>query len=104
MINSNKEQITEGNIFSLGKRFRVIHGSGVDSNKIVTIVDKNKITTDGRGIPTNVQGAYKPVNWNIEVAIQYPDGKYGTMYKNRLIPLKPGFFEASQPGIIQQED
>ena len=50
----------------------------------MTIVSFRKIHTDGRCIPTNVSGAYKPVDWKIEVAFQYDNGEFGTMYKNRL--------------------
>ena len=70
--------------FYPGDMVRISEGSGVDSNKIVIIVARDNIQTDGRGVPTNVEGAYKPVNWNEQVAIQYEDGTYGTMFINRL--------------------
>jgi hypothetical protein len=82
----------------IGKKARISAGSGIDSDKIVTIVDKSKIKTDGRGVPTNVSGAYKPVNWSKEEAIQYSDGSFGTMYKNRLTPVD-NMNEATPPNF-----
>jgi hypothetical protein len=73
--------------FKIGSKAKISQGSGIDSGKIVTIVDRSAIKTDGRNIPTNVQGAYKPVDWSREVAIQYADGKFGTMFKNRMTPV-----------------
>ena len=70
--------------FYPGDMVRISEGSGTDSGKVVNVVSQEVIQTDGQGIPTNVEGAYKPVNWNEQVAIQYEDGTYGTMYKNRL--------------------
>ena len=70
--------------FKVGDKVRISHGSGVDSNKLVTIVDPSNIKTNGQGIPTNVRGAYKPVDWDRESAIQYDDGSFGTMFNNRL--------------------
>jgi hypothetical protein len=73
--------------FKPGMQFRISGGSGVDSDKIVTIVPSSAVETDGRGVPTNVSGAYKPVDWSREVAFQYEDGSIGTMFKNRLFPV-----------------
>lgn len=75
------------NTFSPGDKVRITDGSGIDSNKVVTVVSPNYIKTDGSGVPTNVQGAYKPVDWSKEVAFQYDDGSFGTMFKNRLIKV-----------------
>ena len=66
-----------------GARVEISHGSGVDSGKKGTVVNKNEIKTDGRGIPTNAPG-YKPVDWKNEVAVRLDDGTLITMYKNRL--------------------
>ncbi len=73
-----------GNEFYPGDKVRISEGSGIDSGKIVIIVSRDNIQTDGRGIPTNVEGEYKPIDWNQQEAFQYEDGTYGTMYKNRL--------------------
>ncbi len=70
--------------FYPGDKVRISEGSGIDSGKIVNVVSQEVIQTDEQGIPTNVEGAYKPVNWNEQVAIQYEDGTYGTMFINRL--------------------
>lgn len=71
----------------IGKEYKISDGSGLDSNKIVTIVDPKNVKTDGTGVPTNVSGAYKPIDWKKEVAIQYEDGSIGTMFKSRLTPV-----------------
>jgi len=71
--------------FKIEDKAKISEGSGLDSGKIATIVARSKIITDGRGIPKNVPGAYKPVDWKKEIAIQFEDGTYGTMFKNRLI-------------------
>lgn len=84
-------------IFKIGQKVKVSAGSGVASNKIATVVDRREITTDGRGIPKNVEGAYKPVDWNKEIAIKYENGEYDTMFKNRLsIVQEEGVDEARQ--------
>lgn len=70
--------------FKTGDKVKVSEGSGTASGRIATVVDKSKIKTDGTGVPTNVQGAYKKVDWSREVAIQYEDGEYNTMFNNRL--------------------
>lgn len=81
------KEVVSSNALGIGAKAKIAGGSGTDSNKTVTIVDKSNIKTDGRGIPTNVSGAYKPIDWSKEVAIQYEDGKFGTMFKNRLQPI-----------------
>ncbi len=48
------------------------------------MVSPYHIHTRGDGVPTNVNGAYKPVNWKKEVAIQYEDGTFGIMLKSHL--------------------
>lgn len=68
----------------IGTKYQVSPGSGIDSGKIVTMVDKSAIKTDGKGVPTNVPGAYKPIDWNKEAAVQHADGTFGTVPKNRL--------------------
>lgn len=88
-LNKFKTKITQSVGLFPGMKCRISGGGGIDSDKIVTIVNKNKIKTDGHGVPTNVVGSYyKPVNWREQEAIQYENGEYGTMYKNRLIPIK----------------
>lgn len=67
--------------YRAGTRVRVAAGSGLDSGKTGRIVRPSEVKTDGRGIPTNVQGAYKPVDWKREVAIRLDDGTLITMFK-----------------------
>ena len=77
-----------------GSSRKVMFGSGVASGKTGTVVDRNEIKTDGRGIPTNIEGAYKPVDWKNETAIRYHEGqgsmsgKYDTMPHARLKPVE----------------
>lgn len=83
-----KPELNENvNNLQVGQKAKISGGSGVDSDKVVTIVDKSNIVTTGYGTPSNVKGAYKPVDWHNEVAIQYEDGTFGTMFKNRLSPI-----------------
>jgi hypothetical protein len=74
-------------IYRVGVRVRVTEGSGLDSNKSGTIVDSSEVKTDGSRTPTNIQGAYKPVNWKDEVAVRLDNGTLITMFKSRLIIL-----------------
>jgi hypothetical protein len=92
------ETFVNESTFKPGDKVKVSGGSGVASDKIATVVDRSKIKTDGRGIPTNVEGAYKPVDWSKEVAIQFDDsGDFGTMFKNRLFKKGEfGFKEANE--------
>lgn len=79
------EFMKEGhNPFYIGAKVQVADLSGIDSNKKGTVVSPNMVKTDGRGVPTNVSGAYKPVDWSREVAVQLEDGELITMFKNRL--------------------
>lgn len=82
------KKMAEFKYFSPGDKAKISDLSGIDSGKIVTIIHRSNIKTDGRGTPTNVQGAYQPVDWNEEEAFQYEDGSFGTMFKNRLTKVK----------------
>ena len=73
--------------FHKGKRVKVTGGSGLDSDKVGTVVCNRKVKTDYRGVPTNVEGAYHPVDWTKEVAVELDEGRLITMYKSRLILL-----------------
>jgi hypothetical protein len=77
--------LTEKNVvLTPGTKVQVSGGSGLASDKKGTIVDRSKIKTDGKGVPTNCEGNYKPVDWDKEVAIKLDDGKLITMFKNRV--------------------
>ena len=71
----------------VGKRVSIRYGSGTLSGKSGTIVNPREVKTDGKGVPTNVAGAYKPVDWSSEVAIRLDGGELVTMYKERVIPI-----------------
>jgi hypothetical protein len=71
----------------VGDRVSVSGGSGLDSGKSGTIVRHTEVKTDGRGVPINVAGAYKPVNWRKECAVRLDDGSLITMHRDRLSKL-----------------
>jgi len=79
--------------FPVGTKVRISDGSGVDSNKTGIVVSRSEVKTDGRGVPVNVQGAYKPVDWSREVAIKLDDGNLITMFKNRVHALDEKLYE-----------
>lgn len=70
----------------IGERVRVSEGSGIDSGKTGVIVSPGEVKTRGDLVPTNIEGAYKPVDWKREVAVRLDNGELITMFKNRLIP------------------
>lgn len=80
----------KGGRIVLGDKIKVSEGSGLASGKIATIVDRTAIKLDGRGIPKNVEGAYRQPNWNKEFAIKYEDGTYDIIPKNRVTIVKGG--------------
>ena len=81
-LEGDKElRVFAANSFKAGDRVVVSPNAGLNSLKEGVIADRSEITTDGRGTPTNVEGAYKPVDWSKEVAIRLEDGQYITMYK-----------------------
>jgi hypothetical protein len=70
--------------FRVGTKVKVSDGSGLDSNKTGIVVSPREVKIDGSGIPVNVSGAYKPVDWKREIAVKFDDGSLITMFKNRL--------------------
>ena len=74
--------------FRVGQQAKITIGSGLDSGKVVTIVPRSTVKVGRQGIPTNVEGAYRPVDWDREYAIRYKDGSIGTMFKGRLEEVK----------------
>jgi len=92
-----KQESLNEEIFKPGDIVKVSGGSGVASDKTAVVVNRKEIKTGNRGVPSNVEGAYKPVDWNKEVAIRYIKDRsgnpitepiYDTMFKNRLIKVK----------------
>lgn len=73
-----------GRTFREGDRVEVVGLSGIDSGKQGVVVSRREVKTNGRGVPTNIAGAYQPVDWNKEVAVRLDDGSLITMFKNRL--------------------
>jgi hypothetical protein len=77
--------------FAQGDAVRIGSGSGVLTGREGVIVSPTEVRTDGRGIPTNIRGAYRPVDWSKEVAIRLDDGELVTMFKNRLVHVESRF-------------
>lgn len=75
-------------LYRPGMKCRIAPGSGIDSGAVVSIEFNDVIRIDSNGIPRNVAGAYKPVNWATELAFKREDGTFGTMFKNRLVPIE----------------
>ena len=67
----------------LGDRVKVSGGSGLDSGKEGVVVHSREVKTDGRGVPTNIKGAYKPVDHTREHVIRHPI--------NMKLPTTPNF-------------
>jgi hypothetical protein len=65
-------------------------GAGLDSGLTGTVVKPGDVKINGRGIPTNIPGAYKPVDWDKEVAIRLDNGGLTTMQKGRIKTLHEG--------------
>jgi hypothetical protein len=70
--------------FKPGDKVEIAINSGVDSGKRGKVVSQQEVKVNGRGIPSNVEGAYKEVDWKKEVAIRLDDGELITMFKNRV--------------------
>ncbi len=66
----------------VGVRIQVTGGSGIDSHRIGTVIARNRIQVDGRGIP-KIAGYYKPMSPD-EVALIDDHGQMFTMFRNRL--------------------
>lgn len=86
----------------IGKKYKISDLSGVDSNKVVTVVPNIKIKVNNNGIPTNVEGAYSKPDWSKEVAIQYDNGEYGIMFKNRLTLINESSMEYALAKLIKE--
>lgn len=67
-----------------GTRVRVSACSGCDSGKVGVIVPWSAVQTDGRGVPTNIAGAYRPVDRKAERPVKLDSGELILMYRNRL--------------------
>ena len=72
--------------YRAGQRLCVAAVSGGFSSECGTVVSRHEVRTDGRGVPRNVEGAYKPVNWRREVAVRLDNGELITMFKDLLFP------------------
>lgn len=70
--------------FKTGDKVVITEGSGVDSGKSGIVVDRSEVKTSGNLVPTNVKGAYKPVDWSREIAIKLENGDLITMTRNRV--------------------
>jgi hypothetical protein len=88
MIDKKMKDMELTEKLDVGTKVKIADLSGVYSNREGTIVDKTKIKTDGKGIPTNVDNnPYKPVDWSKESAVEFKDGKLITMFNERIIKM-----------------
>jgi len=79
--------LSEAGKLNPGTKVKVSAGSGVDSGKTGTVVGWNEVKTDGRGVPTNVPGEYRPLDAKRrknEVPVRLDSGNLIIMFKNRL--------------------
>lgn len=90
--------------FKVGNRVEIAINSGCLSGKKGIVVDQKTVKTDGRGVPTNIPGAYKPVDWADEIAIKLDDGELTTMYKNRVKEVKADLDEDGYESWETPED
>lgn len=57
---------------------------GVNRNRPAVVVDRSLIKLSGRGIPTNVPGAYDQPNWTNDIPIRFEDGTFDLVAKRFL--------------------
>lgn len=76
------------NGWTLGRRVKIVEGSGIDSGEVVTVVSHTLIRVDGRGIPQNTEGDYRPVNWRNDVAVRFSNGRLAVWPKSRLVTVR----------------
>jgi hypothetical protein len=70
-------------VFKPGNRFRVVFGSGLDSERV-----GNVVKFPGEEVLKEAEpGRYKPFNPKVEVVLRDDTGKLFSMFKSRLIPL-----------------
>jgi len=81
------KELDESSTFNIGDRVKISDGSGTLSNKKGTVIDRKKVRIGDRGVPKDVSGAYKAVDWSKEVALKMDDGSIETMFKNRLTKI-----------------
>lgn len=93
---SNPYRMARG--FRPGMRVQV-SGGGVDNGKVGTVVDWSEVRTNGRGIPTNIPGAYSPPDRKKEVPVRLDSGVLITMFTNRLSPVRSNP-SSSDSGVI----
>lgn len=88
LLESGAEARKAARRYRPGDRVEVAINSGIDSGKSGTVENPRAVRTDGRGIPTNVDGAYDKPDWRIEVPVRLDDGSLILMEMSRLRPLR----------------
>jgi hypothetical protein len=71
-----------------GDEVTISHNYGIDSGKQGTVLHPNKVRTNERGVPTDVPGAYKPVDHKKEHVVKLHSGSYAVVPKGSLTKLK----------------
>ena len=75
-------------VIAHGDEVEISHNYGVDSGKRGTVLHPNKVRTNGRGVPIDVPGAYKPVDHKKEHVVKLHSGSYAVVPKGSLTKLK----------------
>jgi len=68
-----------------GTMVRIEQCSGVDSNKTGVIVPWSEVRYNGRGVPSNIPGAYSPPDRKAEAPVRLDNGNLITMFKERVL-------------------
>ena len=76
---------------SIGTKIVIAECSGILSGAIGYIVNRSEVKTNGRCVPVNIYGAYKPLGCNEYVIrltscrhLNKPEGVLVSMFKNRV--------------------
>jgi hypothetical protein len=83
----DKYEIPEKPIVRIGTKLQVVEGSGLDSGKIGVVISPRDLLYTQRGVP-EIDGYYKPVDWEEEVPLQLEDNSIIIMTKHRLREVK----------------
>lgn len=69
---------------NVGDKIQVMMNSGVQSGDIGVVVNSREVKTDGRGVPTEIMGSYKPIDWGKQIVYRNLNGQLESMFKSRV--------------------
>lgn len=78
---------------NVGDKIQVMINSGVQSGDIGVVVNSREVKTDGRGVPTEIMGSYKPIDWGKQIVYRNLDGQLESMFKNRVTIIPNDIWE-----------